>query len=107
MVFKKKKKEVAEFKEEEYLGDLDDDEDLEKEEDEDLDEELEEEELKVPKPTKSIKPKEEKKVIVRTMVVAELPAQQLRRVRLKDGSLANLVTIEEALSEILEIARGE
>lgn len=37
----------------------------------------------------------------RTMVVKELPTQQVRKVEMEDGTIAELITIEEALETLL------
>ena len=41
----------------------------------------------------------------KVLVVAQLPTQPTNRVKDESGAEYNLVTIEEALTEILEIAR--
>ena len=39
------------------------------------------------------------------MVVKDFPMQQVRKVKLEDGSFARLITVEEALEELLSRAR--
>jgi hypothetical protein len=41
-----------------------------------------------------------------TIVVSKLPVQEYKKVKLDDGSVADLMTIEEALTEILNILRN-
>ena len=65
-------------------------EDIEPEEDLEVEEEVEE-----PKPTK----KKEVKEIYK--VVKELPTQAVRQAKAKDGTIVNFVTIEEALTEVI------
>lgn len=45
--------------------------------------------------------------IRRLIVVKQLPVKEVREAELEDGSIADMVTIEEALSEILEAVRKE
>ncbi len=50
-----------------------------------------------------VKPKvqEEEKVEETIMVLKELPTQEVRQVKNEDGSIVNLITIEEALAKLL------
>jgi len=87
MVFKKKDKKKEEEIEEEI-------------EEEDEEEEVEE------KSKKKEKVKEEEKQKEEDLVVAELPQQPTRQVISEDGkTLYNLITRDEALTEILEKTR--
>lgn len=55
-------------------------------------EEYEEEEEESPKASKTS---------MRTLVVKELPVQQVRKVKLEDGTWVKCITIEEALTELM------
>lgn len=48
---------------------------------------------------------EDKKAEEKTLVVQELPQTPTRKVKGEDGNIYNLMTIDEAISEILEIIR--
>lgn len=71
---------------------------LKKIEEEENDEEEDEEEKEIPEKTKE-KPKEI------FLVARDLPTQQIRQVKLEDGSIGTVVTVEEALTEILNIIK--
>jgi len=58
-------------------------------------EEVEEEET-------SEEDKEETKKPTKTIVVAELPTQPIREVTMEDGTVAKLITTEEALTKLME-----
>ena len=53
---------------------------------------------------KSDKPKKDDKV-AKTVVVSQLPQQQVNKALDENGNEFNLVTIDEALTEILETSR--
>jgi len=53
--------------------------------------------------TEIAKKKEEK--VVKTLVVQQLPTEQIKKVIGDDGIEYNLLTIEEAISEILEVVK--
>ena len=67
------------------------------EEDIEPEEDLEVEEVEEEKPIKK-KAKEVKQIY---KVVKELPTQQVRQAKSKDGTIVNFVTIEEALTEVI------
>lgn len=48
---------------------------------------------------------EKKEVVEKEVVVGELPTQQVNRVKGEDGVEYNLITTQEALQRILEIAK--
>lgn len=51
------------------------------------------------------KMEEKKEVVEKEVVVGELPTQQVNRVKGEDGVEYNLITTQEALQRILEIAK--
>jgi hypothetical protein len=55
--------------------------------------------MPVPKPVQAIKQEPEQKEVYE--VVAKLPVQEIRRYRRDDGIIVNLITIEEALTEVM------
>lgn len=63
------------------------------------------EELKELKPLKRIAEAKAEKAISKTVVVSQLPTEPIKKVIGEDGSEYELVTVEEALSEMLEISR--
>ena len=62
------------------------------------------EESKVVKPVVNVN---KQNVSDKVIVVKELPLEPVRKVVLEDGSIANLITIEEALTELLEAYRNQ
>jgi len=59
------------------------------------------EEVPEDNPMEEITKETEKKAKEVYEVVKELPSQIIRQVRLKDGTIVNLITIEEALTEFM------
>jgi hypothetical protein len=93
-MFKKKKTENKVINAEDIVMNA---EDMDEEElEEELEEDSDEEEVKKPSTTKVKKPSKQ-------IVVRELPTQEARNVKLDDGSVVGLLTIEEALTKILNI----
>jgi len=74
------------------------------EESEEVEEEVVEEETSEEEKVEKEKPKNAKKNKIKMMVVSEkeMPTTPIREVVLKDGTQAHLLTIEEALTKILE-----
>lgn len=103
MFKKKKKKETTtpEFNEEDYVDEVDEtsDEFEDQFEEGDSDEEEEEQRQNKKTPTKPTKKKLEPKEM--TVVVKELPVQQIRRARAEDGTIVNYITVEEALTKFI------
>jgi len=52
-------------------------------------------------PMKEITKETEEKVNERFEVVKELPTQVIRQVKLEDGTIVNLITVEEALTRFM------
>jgi hemolysin activation/secretion protein len=66
----------------------------EAEEEEETEEEETEEEIVKPKPKAAV-----------LLVVKELPKQDVRQVKLEDGNIATLITVEEAMTEMFNIVK--
>jgi len=60
------------------------------------------EEEKIEKdPMKEITEETEEKLKERFVVVKEIPTQEVRQVKAEDGTLVNLITVEEALTKFM------
>ena len=55
--------------------------------------------------TKPAKVKKEEAKVVKTLVVAQIPTQEVRTLLGDDGSTYNVLSTDEALTEILETVR--
>lgn len=56
-------------------------------------------------PKKELKEKEEKKEETKTLVVKQLPKQEVKSFEGDDGNMYDLMTTDEAIQEILEKVR--